>query len=81
MALHLILLNKKIFIKTLSKVLESRVVLPATPKWILKLVLGEMHELLFNSQNIIPNRLIDKKFQFDYELLKPALIHLIKNKA
>lgn len=73
--------SQKVFINTLSKVLGSRVFLFATPKWLLKLVLGEMHELLFNSQDIISKRLIDKKFQFDYDLLMPALTHLIKNKA
>lgn len=73
--------NQKSFIKILSEVLGSKVILPATPKWILKLILGEMHELLFNSQDVIPKRLVDNKFQFNYDLLKPALTHLIKNKA
>ena len=73
--------KQKSFIKILSEVLGSKVVLPATPKWILKLVLGEMHELLFNSQNVISKRLIDERFQFNYAFLKPALTHLIKNKA
>ena len=73
--------NQKIFIKILSEVLESKIILPATPKWLLKLILGEMHELLFNSQDVISKRLIDKKFEFNYALLKPALTHLIKNKV
>ena len=73
--------KQKSFIKILSEVLGSKVVLPATPKWILKLVLGEMHELLFNSQDVISKRLIDERFQFDYAHLKPALTHIIKNKA
>ena len=73
--------KQKSFIKILSEVLGSKVVLPATPKWLLKFILGEMHELLFNSQDVISKRLIDKKFQFNYVHLKPALTHLIKNKA
>ena len=73
--------NQKIFIKILSEVLGSKIILPATPKWLLKFILGEMHELLFNSQDVISKRLIDKKFEFNYALLKPALTHLIKNKA
>lgn len=73
--------NQKIFIKILSEVLGSKIILPATPKWLLKFILGEMHELLFNSQDVISKRLIDKKFQFNYVHLKPALTHLIKNKV
>lgn len=73
--------TQKVFIKTLSEVLGSKVILPATPKWLIKLILGEMHELLFNSQDVIPKRLVDNKFQFNYDLLKPALTQLIKNKA
>jgi uncharacterized protein (TIGR01777 family) len=73
--------KQKVFVKTLSEVLGSKIILPATPKWLLRLILGEMHELLFNSQDVIPKRLIDNKFQFNYDLLKPALTHLIKNKA
>lgn len=73
--------NQKIFIKILSEVLGSKIILPATPKWLLKFILGEMHELLFNSQDVISKRLIEKKFEFNYALLKPALTHLIKNKV
>jgi uncharacterized protein (TIGR01777 family) len=73
--------KQKVFVKTLSEVLGSKIILPATPKWLLRLILGEMHELLFNSQDVTPKRLIDNKFQFNYDLLKPALTHLIKNKA
>lgn len=74
-------IKQKIFIKILSEVLGSKVILPATPKWLLKVILGEMHDLLFNSQDVISKRLIDKKFQFNYVHLKPTLTHLIKNKA
>ena len=74
-------IKQKIFIKILSEVLGSKVILPATPKWLLKVILGEMHDLLFNSQDVISKRLIDKKFQFNYAHLKSALTHIIKNKA
>lgn len=50
-----------------------------TPAWVLKLLLGEMADLLLNGQNVIPTRLLDAGFQFNYPTLPEALRHIIED--
>ncbi|WP_347989440.1 TIGR01777 family oxidoreductase [Methylomonas sp. AM2-LC] len=60
------------FSRTLAKNLQ-RPCLVKTPAWILKLVLGEMSELVLASQRIIPSALLDAKFTFKFSDLASAL--------
>lgn len=60
------------FTKLLADCLKRPAVLPV-PSWALKLALGEMAELVLGSQRVIPQRLLDQGFQFEYPDLKSAL--------
>mgnify|MGYP000262331317 FL=1 len=47
--------------------------LPNVPRFVLKLVLGEMHILLFESQRVSSKKVEDTGFDFKYYNLKNAL--------
>lgn len=52
-------------------------VLMPVPKFGLKLVMGEMADMLFNSTRVIPNRLISHGFEFEYSNLDKTMKNLI----
>ncbi len=62
----------KEFCKTLGKVLK-RPCLIRVPEWKLKLLIGEMSSILIGGGRVIPQKLIDSGFEFEYELLELAL--------
>ena len=64
--------------KLIAKHLKRPLFLPNVPKFILKLVLGEMHILLFNSKNIISTKLKEVNFKFKYSTVESALKNCIK---
>jgi uncharacterized protein (TIGR01777 family) len=66
------------FSKTLAKILHRPHFLQ-TPAWALKLLLGEMADLLLNGQNVLPTRLLDAGFQFRYPTLPEALQHIFED--
>lgn len=48
------------------------------PEWLAKLLFGDMaHELLLASTRVLPGRLIQSGFHFEYATLEPALRHLL----
>ncbi len=51
------------------------------PKIVMKFTLGEAHQLLFDSQNILPARLQQQGFKFDYPYIKTALQALVGKKS
>ena len=65
--------TQKDFLATLSRTLERKILLPAIPSSLLKMVYGEMHHLLTDSQKISANKLLNLGFEFKYPLLKDAL--------
>ncbi len=64
------------FSQTLAKTLH-RPCLPYTPKWLLKILLGEASALLFDSIRAKPKHLTELGFQFNYSRLEPALKNLL----
>lgn len=64
--------------KTIAKVLRKPLILPNVPKSIMKLVLGEMHVLLFASQRVSSKKIESKGFYFEFHHLKPALENLLR---
>ena len=63
--------------KVAASVLERPLFLPNVPKFMMKLVLGEMHMLLFESQRVSSQKIEDKGFHFKYANLRPALEDLL----
>ncbi|WP_370478361.1 TIGR01777 family oxidoreductase [Tamlana flava] len=63
--------------KTVAGVLKKPLVLPNIPKLFMKLILGEMHILLFESQRVSSKKIQDKGFDFKFNYLEPALRDLL----
>ena len=66
------------FTKTCAQVLNRPLFLPNIPKWIMKLILGKMHVLLFLSQRVSSKKIENAGFEFKFHHLKPALEDLLK---
>ena len=69
--------NKDFTIK-LSKFLNRPLIFPNLPKWLMSLILGEMHIIIFESQNITCNRLSQTKFNFKFDNFDHAIADLLK---
>ncbi|MFB9057737.1 TIGR01777 family oxidoreductase [Mariniflexile ostreae] len=64
--------------KTAAQVLERPLFLPNIPKGLMKLILGDMHTLLFASQRVSSKKIEDEGFDFEFHHLKPALVDVLK---
>lgn len=60
------------FSQTLAKVLNRPAILPM-PAFVLKLLLGEMADLLLTGQRVLPANLVKAGFEFQFVTLGPAL--------
>ncbi|WP_452221147.1 TIGR01777 family oxidoreductase [Lacinutrix salivirga] len=63
--------------KAVAKQLKKPLFLPNIPKFFMKLVLGEMHILLFESQRVSSKKIEDKGFEFKYHCLQNALADIL----
>ena len=68
------------FSQTLASVLHRPALLPM-PAFMLKLLLGEMSELLLTGQRVIPTNLVKAGFRFNFSTLKPALQDVLQTLA
>lgn len=59
--------------KQITKAMDKPYFMPNIPKFAMKLVLGEMHTLLFDSQNVSAKKIISEGYQFKYLSLEKAL--------
>lgn len=70
--------SNKNLTKAIAAVLQKPLFLPNIPKFLMKLILGEMHIILFSSQNVSATKILDKGFQFKFASLQKALENLLK---
>ncbi|RZN82168.1 MAG: TIGR01777 family protein [Winogradskyella sp.] len=63
--------------KLAAKVLKRPLVLPNIPRFAMKLTLGEMHMLLFESQRVSSLKIEQEGFDFEFHHLEPALRDLL----
>lgn len=66
--------------KAVAKTLDKPLILPNIPKFAMKLALGEMHILLFESQRVSSKKIEESGYHFKYSNLQPALVDLIGEK-
>ncbi|MGW8225858.1 MAG: TIGR01777 family oxidoreductase [Anaerolineales bacterium] len=64
--------------KTIAKVLNRPYYLPA-PEFAFHLAFGEVGSLVTKGQRVMPQRLLDHGFEFQFPELEPALQDLLKN--
>ena len=69
--------SNKELTRTIASVLKKPLFLPNIPKFVMKLILGEMHIILFESQRVSSKKIESKGFYFEYHHLKPALEDLL----
>lgn len=64
--------------KAIAKRFHKTIWLPNIPQWFMRLILGEMSILLFNSKNIVPLIAMNNNFHFQYPTPEAALDEIIK---
>ena len=69
--------TNEVLTKAIAKQLEKPLFLPNIPKVVMKIILGEMHYLLFSSQQVSARKILDNKFQFKYPTIEKALQNLL----
>jgi hypothetical protein len=62
----------------IAKKLNKPLFLPNIPKWVMALILGDMHQLLFDNKNIISKRALELQFKFQYPTIDAALNQILK---
>ncbi len=62
---------------TIAKVLKKPLFMPNIPKFVMKLMLGEMHELLFENRNLSAKKIEERDFEFKYKKIDKALINIL----
>ncbi len=64
--------------KTIAKTLGKPLFMPNIPRFIMKLILGEMHELLFTNKNISSQKAIQEGFVFKFPTVVKAIDDILK---
>lgn len=64
--------------KTIAKILKKPLFMPNIPKFFMKLILGEMHQLLFTNKKIKPQRALNQGFVFKFPDIESALKDILK---
>lgn len=70
-------INNKQLTVAISKKLKKPLFLPNIPEFVMQMVLGEMHEILFSSQNVDNKKIINEGFSFTYTSVEKALDNLL----
>ena len=65
-------------VKEIAKALDKPLFMPNIPKFAMELVLGEMHQILFSSQNVSAKKIIGEGYQFKYLSLEKALKNTLR---
>lgn len=65
---------------TIAEILDKPFMMPNTPRFVMKMILGEMHTLLFESQNVSSQKIIQAGFVFKYKTIHTALENLLLSK-
>ncbi|AWI27242.1 TIGR01777 family oxidoreductase [Flavobacterium pallidum] len=68
--------NKELM-RTIADTLHKPFFMPNIPEFLMQLVLGEMHTILFSSQNVSSTKVRDNGYQFQYDYLEKALHALL----
>jgi len=71
--------NKKLIKAIHRQLFPPRLMMPV-PRFVLRLMLGEMHSVLFDSCNAYPKRLMDKNFIFLFPEIQLAIKDLLRKR-
>ncbi len=62
---------------TLAEVMGKRVIMPSVPRFVLRVVMGEFADTIVKGQRVVPKKLQDNGFEFQYPDLKDALKDIV----
>jgi len=65
--------KNKVFTKAFGEAVSKPVILPPAPKFALKIMYGEMSQVLLDSHRAVPSRLEEQNFKFKHEKISEAL--------
>lgn len=65
--------NNKELTEAIAKALDKKLFLPPVPKFVLKLMLGEMAQIVLGSQLVSADKIQEEGFVFEYSQLEKAL--------
>ncbi|MGK4569137.1 TIGR01777 family oxidoreductase [Flavobacterium sp. 3HN19-14] len=68
--------NKELTV-CVARNLHKPLFMPKIPEFLMQLVLGEMHQLLYSSQYVSEKKALEHNFEFQYKTLEKALDHLL----
>lgn len=71
--------NKKLT-QEIASVVKKPLFMPNIPRFLMQLILGEMHTILFDSQNVSSKKIENEGFVFEYKQVDKALKSLLENK-
>ena len=71
-------ISSEMLTKKIAKILKKPLWLPNIPEFVMKLLLGEMHVLLFTDLNVSPQKAIKNGFTFDFPNIDEALQDTLK---
>ncbi len=74
------IITNKEFTHQLAKNTSSKIIFPAAPKWLLKMVLGEMSGILIEGSAISNQKIKEAGYTFQYENLDAAFSQLFQTK-
>ncbi len=64
--------------KTIARILKKPLFMPNIPRFVMKLILGDMSELLFTNKNISSKKAITEGFKFKFPDIDSALEDILK---
>lgn len=71
--------TNKIITYSIAKVLNKHIFMPNIPKFAMNLLLGEMHQLLFEDKKISSKKIQDEGYIFKFENAPDAIADLLSN--
>ncbi len=71
--------SNKELIKAIHDYIAPKKIMAGVPRFIMALMLGEMHRVLFDSCNAKPQKLLDSGFQFSFPTIQDAAKDLAKS--
>jgi len=66
---------------TLAETLGARTLLPPVPGFMVQLLMGEFGNVILKGQNVLPRRLLEEGFPFQFPTMKEALEDILKGEV
>lgn len=70
-------ITNQLLTQKIASRLHKKLLLPHIPKFVMQLVLGEMCNILYDSQSVSAQKAINSGFEFEYKTIDEALTNLI----